>query len=278
MVVAPNASPTHTVAFLHGILGTGANLRTLARKLVEARPHWGALLVDLRNHGESLGRDGADTVQQTAHDVAETAKGLGLTLEGAVGHSFGGKVALALSQYAPGLTHVALIDSAPGSRPQGRGSEVTLDVVELLATLPGPWSSREAFVSSVTRAGQPLGVARWLAMQVQAGADGVFRFGPDLPRTRALLESYFEWDAWALIEAPAGPLMHVVVGERSPVFEQVDRDRLERVCAGSKRVTSALVDAGHWVHVDAFDALSRSLAGFFGSLGSSARWCSKASG
>ena len=45
--------PQKWLLFLHGILGSGANWRSFARKILEPRPHWGALLVDLRMHGQS---------------------------------------------------------------------------------------------------------------------------------------------------------------------------------------------------------------------------------
>src|SRR5690606_41911913 len=39
--------------FLHGILGRRSNWRSFSRRWVAARPGWGAVLVDLRGHGDS---------------------------------------------------------------------------------------------------------------------------------------------------------------------------------------------------------------------------------
>ncbi len=50
-----DAEPDRWLGFLHGILGSGANWRTFAKQIVTAKPEWGALLVDLRLHGESRG-------------------------------------------------------------------------------------------------------------------------------------------------------------------------------------------------------------------------------
>jgi len=47
------ARPESAIAFMHGILGRGINLRTIAKRFVEARPGWTAWLVDLRGHGRS---------------------------------------------------------------------------------------------------------------------------------------------------------------------------------------------------------------------------------
>lgn len=54
IVTSRSADPDRYMLFLHGILGTRANWRGIARRFVDARPGWGAVLVDLREHGESL--------------------------------------------------------------------------------------------------------------------------------------------------------------------------------------------------------------------------------
>src|SRR5262245_29764791 len=86
------------VAFLHGILGSGNNLRTIARRFVEARPEWQAWLVDLRGHGRSPKGAGAPSLESAARDVASLAARATPQLAGVVGHSFGGKVALEVSR------------------------------------------------------------------------------------------------------------------------------------------------------------------------------------
>ncbi len=58
LITAPEATPTKAVLFLHGILGTGANLRSHARRFVQAHPEFLGVLVDLRAHGNSQGVDG----------------------------------------------------------------------------------------------------------------------------------------------------------------------------------------------------------------------------
>ena len=45
--------PEQAIPFLHGLLGAGGNLRTIARRFIAARSRWSAYLVDLRGHGRS---------------------------------------------------------------------------------------------------------------------------------------------------------------------------------------------------------------------------------
>lgn len=258
---APGATPSRAVVFLHGILGSGRNLSTLARRFVEAGPAWRAVLVDLRAHGASLGGGPPDSVEQAAQDVLDTLGAHLLPLAGVVGHSFGGKVALALARRAPSLERVVSIDSAPGARGDGRGSEHTMLVLERLEALRGPWVSRDGFVLELQGAGVDRGVAQWLAMNVRRSSSGAFELALSLPRIRALVESYFSTDLWPVLEASAapsapGPAVHLVVGARSDVFSADDRRRAEALAAvPQSRLTVDVVDAGHWVHVDAFDAL-----------------------
>src|SRR6185437_9643959 len=93
--------------------------RSFAKKLVDAKPgELRAVIVDLRNHGESHGADLAPphTVEACADDVTELIAELtdasvrppsavearsGRSRVTVVGHSYGGKVALQLARAHP---------------------------------------------------------------------------------------------------------------------------------------------------------------------------------
>src|SRR5688500_19806674 len=68
-VTVPGDEPKLWLLMLHGIYGSGRNWGTIARRLVEARPEWGVLLVDLRNHGQSRGFSGPHTLHAAAADL-----------------------------------------------------------------------------------------------------------------------------------------------------------------------------------------------------------------
>lgn len=99
------AGDAGTVALLHGLLGSGRNLRTLATRLCDlaaerSQQPWGALLVDLRAHGRSARHPGLvapHTMSAAAGDVAALLSGGGAPGPPAsliVGHSLGGKTSL----------------------------------------------------------------------------------------------------------------------------------------------------------------------------------------
>lgn len=240
-----HGEPTQWILFLHGILGTGANWRSLARKVVAAVPDFGAVLVDLRGHGRSHRLGPSDPSGWTLAQVADDLRALPVPVVGALGHSFGGKVALTLHAKAP-LERLILVDSNPGPRPTARGSETTLDVLEVLRALPKTFPDRAAFLTALQAAGQPLGIAQWLAMNLVREGDHL-RFGPDLPGVQALLDDYFAQDLWPVLE-PARAVVDVIVGGASSVLDADDRARLAR---NPSLRTHVVEGAGHWVHVDA---------------------------
>ncbi len=255
LLTTPGVAAARVVVFLHGILGTGANLRSHARRLLSSLPDTAALLLDLRAHGQSQGAEGEDTVAGAAADVVETLAHVGLPPHAVVGHSFGGKVALALTPLLPELGHVLTLDSAPGARPDARGSEATVRVLRLLEALRGPWSSREDFVREVVAHGESTMLASWLGMNLVRGEAG-FVFTLTLSRIGALLDDYFHVDLWPVVERAAasrrGPRLHLVIGTRSQVYEHADRVRAQQLESESAGfVTVDLLDAGHWVHVEA---------------------------
>lgn len=254
-VVAPEGRPTRVVAFLHGILGSGGNLRSHARRFVQAKPDCEALLFDLRGHGSSLGIEGPDTVENAARDVVQTIRARGRRpLNAVVGHSFGGKVALLLARMLPTLEHVVTLDSSPGARVDARGSEATLTVLRLLETLKGPWQTREAFTKAVEDRGQSKPIAQWLAMNLHSQPGGLM-FKLDLARIRSLMDDYLQVDLWPVVEAAPrtreGARIHLVIGTRSTVYLPEDLQRAEALASSAHdRVTLDHVEAGHWVHVD----------------------------
>ena len=93
-VASPGQEASRWILFLHGILGSGANWRTVAKRLLETKPGWGAALVDLRNHGASQGLPGDNTLASVEADLDGVAAALPGPVEAIAGHSYGGKVAM----------------------------------------------------------------------------------------------------------------------------------------------------------------------------------------
>jgi len=240
---------------LHGILGSGSNFRTFARRLATACPSWGFVLVDQRMHGQSQGAPPPHTIGAAADDLVRLVDTLRLPIAGVMGHSFGGKVALAfVARAGRELEQAWVLDASPSARRDRATS--TAEVLRILRSVPQPLPSRERFIEIVTAHDQPRAIADWLAMNVRSTADG-FRLRLDLDAVEALLDSYVSTDAWPVLERAAGArAFEVVVAGRSDAFDEADRARLAAIAARDPRVVAHVIEgAGHWVHVDAPDAL-----------------------
>ncbi len=260
-VTAENATPRKWIVFLHGILGSGANWRSFARQIVEARPAWGAVLVDLRLHGDSQGFLPPHTVEAAARDVVEVLPAVtgGAPVRAILGHSFGGKVGIELARQLAEtengpLDELIVIDSTPAARTDYRGSASTREILDLLMSLPHEFPDRNAFTSWAMERGVSRPVAMWLAMNVRPVPNTtVYRFRLDMASIRAMVEDYFTRDLWPVLESPPGEMhTHLVVGGSSDVVDEADRERSR----SQPRTTLDVIEgAGHWVHVDAPDAL-----------------------
>lgn len=264
-VVAEGARPGRWCLVLHGLLGRGSNWRSFTRRLVSAQPGWGGVLVDLRMHGGSQGFAPPHTVEAAAADLDLLVDHLPGPVEGVLGHSLGGKVALAWAKGRRGLRRGVVLDASPGRRQSGTGSEMTRAVLDVLRGLPPLLPSRRAFVERVEAAGQSPGVAAWLAMNLEPVPGGV-RLGVDLEAMESLFGDVLGRDDWGVVESPPpGLRFHFVLGGRSTTVDQAARARLEQLAAAGRVGLTVLPEAGHWVHVDdpegTFRAVSAALAG-----------------
>lgn len=266
-LVAPDApsTPSRWLLLAHGIYGAGGNWRSIARKVVAARPGWGVALVDLRQHGRSEGGAPPHTVAACAEDLVALAAALaaaGTPPAALAGHSFGGKVVLAARALAPAwLAQTWVLDASPGPRPGAAAdpANTVRQVLELMEALPRGWPRREDFVAAIRAAGHPETLAQWLALNLVPAAGGaglVLRL--DLAAIRALLDDYYRVDLWPAVLDPTLPgRVEIVVGDRSATVSAADRARL---AAAPAHVGVHHVDAGHWLHLDAPGAVVALLA------------------
>jgi len=257
IVTAQGASPTRYMLVLHGIFGSGGNFRSFIRRVADARPDWGFVLVDLRGHGQSLGAPPPHTLESCAQDLVHLGQQLSLNVRGIMGHSFGGKVSLAYAALRPNeLDEVWVLDSTPSVRADGMKTVGAAHVLDTLDALPATFPSREFFFDHMAASGMDRPQIEWLAMNVRRDGDA-FRFRLDLPTIRALLEDYFSRDLWAPIEQPdSRRRLGFIIGGRSITVSPPDRDRLSKLSASNPKLeVHVLQNADHWVHVDDPDGL-----------------------
>lgn len=235
---------------LHGINGTGRNWASFARRLVAARPEWGAVLVDLRLHGHSQGFEPPHTMGACVRDLVGLSAALGRPFDAVLGHSFGGKVALMMAA-APAPGQVWVVDATPGLRsPDGPAARL----LQTVRRHPGPFADRADAIARVEADGFAAHVARWLATNLVLGFDG-YRWGFDPDEVEQLLTDYCRSDLWDVIETPApASEIHVVRATWSDTLSEGDMRRV-RAASLNGRVHGHELAGGHWLHVDNPDGL-----------------------
>jgi pimeloyl-ACP methyl ester carboxylesterase len=143
-----------------------------------------------------------------------------------------------------------VLDASPSRRraaDDSRSPGTAERVLALMERLPRAWPSRDDFVAAVVGDGHDVGLARWLAMNLVPGADGVLALRFDFAALREMFADYSATDLWDTLEAPGGDV-EVVVAEQSSTVSAADRGRL---AAAPPHVHVHYVTAGHWLHIDA---------------------------
>lgn len=249
--VGEGASP---VVLLHGYLGSGRNLRTLASQWSQRDPQLTFLLPDLTGHGESPPFPSHPTLESVARDVLETADASGLTGKLRwVGHSFGGRVCLAAARLAPDrVSRVDLLDISPGSIPAAQSESGA--VLDLLVSLPEREQDRVSMQRRMTDAGLSTHLAAWLATNLVPDPAGGVQWRFDRAGLQRAHLPVLAEDLWDVVEARAVPI-RCVSGKRSAYVPAAD---LERMRANGVEVVE--LESGHFVHVEALDALVEWLA------------------
>jgi esterase len=240
--------PDRWITVLHGVFGRGRNWSTVLRRVVERRSGWGALLVDLRLHGDSPAGSRPHTVAGAAGDVASLLEELDLPPTAVLGHSFGGKVALELAAAAPaGLRQLWVVDSTPEAKPP---SGSAWGMIEVVRDLPSTFATRAEAVAGLERAGYAPAIAQWMAMNLEP-REGAFGWRLDFDALEEILRDFFDRDLWSVVEAPPpGAEVHFVRASRGSVLSPEAVERLEKLEREGKGVVLHHLEGGHWLNAD----------------------------
>lgn len=252
-VAAAGRTPERWLLVLHGIYGSGRNWGTVARRIVDARPEWGALLVDLRLHGMSRDFPGPHTLAEAAADVDALVESLDFHAAAVLGHSFGGKVALMYAEHhGEGLRQVWVMDSTLAVR---EPSGTAWGMIETVRSLPQEFASRGEAVAALQDAGYPPGLAQWFCMNLEP-QDGVYRWRLDVDGVEEMLRDFFCTDLWHVVEdPPAAAEIHVVKATESDSLDNEAMERVEAAGRANGRVFLHPVPGGHWINTDNPDAV-----------------------
>jgi pimeloyl-ACP methyl ester carboxylesterase len=226
------------LVLLHGLFGARQNFGAVQKALAGQGRR--VLALDLRNHGASPHVTGM-AYPDMAADVAETLQAERAWPADILGHSMGGKVAMALALARPeAVSRLVVADIAPVAYPAPLFAEY-LQAMRGMA-LPAGLTRREA--DAALAQAVPQAPLRAFLLQ-----NLVFPAEP--PRWRVALEEIAaampEIAGWpALAGSYAGPTL-VLAGTLSPYVRPEHRALFTRLFPAAR---FAALPTGHWLHAE----------------------------
>ena len=234
---------------LHGLFGSGSNWRRIARELAGSHR---VISVDLRNHGASPWADSMNYLQM-AGDVRMLIGHLGLSQPSVLGHSMGGKVAMALAlMYPHHVDRLVVVDIAPVAYADRLSA-----IAEAMRMVDASHAaSREEVRQRLAEVLPDAALVAFL-MQNLVVRNAHFDWRVNLPAIAASMPQLAGFPPSLRRQAFEGP-MHVIAGGRSDYVTRRDGAEFRAMFPAAQ--VELIERAGHWVHADepeAFVAAAR---------------------
>ncbi|MFT3828738.1 MAG: alpha/beta fold hydrolase [Opitutaceae bacterium] len=225
---------------IHGLLGSSRNWQTVGAELSEQR-HVFAL--DLRNHGMSPHAEDHDFSTMEA-DVLRWMDAQGIARAALMGHSMGGKVAMALACHHPErVERLVSVDIAPRDYDASKFKAI---LEAMLAIDPAKLASRAEAETQLSAVVKDWAMLKFLATNLERGDDGRFQWRVNVPALHAELDEIAR-TSLAPDDRYEGPTLFVIGGYSRHVREE-DRPEIAARFPQSRIVTVA--ESGHNPHVE----------------------------
>lgn len=223
------------LALLHGLFGRRANFAGVAHILARTRR---VVTLDLRNHGSSPRAEAMDYPAMAA-DVTETLAALAALPCVLVGHSMGGKVAMATALAEPAaISRLMVVDMAPVAYPPH--FRVISAAMRDLALTPG--LTRAAASAALAGTVPDPAMRAFLLQNLRVGAEPAWTCGLDeiaaaLPRIGGWPDIVGRYD---------GPTLFL----HGACSDYVRPEHHVTIRALFPRATFAALPTAHWVHAE----------------------------
>lgn len=227
-----------TILVLHGLLGSGRNWTTIAKRLAD---RFKVITLDLRNHGSSPWAD-AMSYPNMAADIRAYIERNAIGPSTLIGHSMGGKTAMRLALDAPSLVErLVVVDIAPVDYDHSTG-----EYVEALRRLDLNGLTSRNDVDARLEADVPEPAIRAFLLQNLVRGDDGFTWRANL---KALSSAMPDLMAFPTREHDGyrGPTLFLA-GADSHYMQPGHRAIINGLFANAD--LRRIADAGHWVHAE----------------------------
>lgn len=250
---APGDQPPILIA--HGLFGSARNWGVIARRLAEGRH---VLAVDMRNHGESPWSD-SHSYPDLAADLAEVIAAHG-GIADVVGHSMGGKAAMALALTRPeAVRRLVVADIAPVA--YGHSQQPMIDAMRAV-DLAHVESRRDADAQLAAIVPEE-GVRAFLLQSLDVAGR---RWRLNLDALSAEMPLIVGWSD--LSGSFGGPALFLS-GALSDYVKPEHRDTIRRLFPATR--FAKIPGAGHWLHAEKPREFEAALRAFLSPDASSGR-------
>lgn len=240
--VAKHATP---IMLIHGLFGDMNNLGMIARGLTD----YTTIQVDVRNHGDSFHSDEMNYAVM-AQDIVELIDALNIPELIIIGHSMGGKIAMAVTQYIPEkIKELIIIDVAPVAYTVHRHTEI-FEALNLVSN-EKVTDRKEAAELMRTVLHDEEFVVQFL---LKSFRHGDWKFNVDI-----LQQRYNDIIGWQTVPTFNKPTLFIIGGDSSYVQKE---DQALITAQFSNANAKVISGAGHWVHAQKTDAVLRAIHNF----------------
>lgn len=234
---------------LHGLFGTGDNWLGIARKISK---RFRVLLPDMPNHGLSPHSDSVDYIHQS-EAIAAFLGTLGLTSVRVVGHSMGGKAAMALALRFPDLvSHLTVVDIAP--KRYEPSHEQILDAMEATKEASPQGRGEADRVLKESGINEPM-VRAFLLKSYSTSGEGGPGWLLNLPLIRRDYLDILDWPEFD--HKGFGGAVAAIYGLESGYVEDKDHGVFDGMFPQVR--FHPVEGAGHWLHAEQPDKVARLL-------------------
>ncbi len=233
------------LVLIHGLFGSLDNLGLLARELKQDRQ---IIQLDVRNHGLSPRAAEMDYALM-AQDVLDTLDDLNIRRFSVIGHSMGGKIAMALaSQAAERVVELVVIDIAPVAYTTRHHD----DIFQALQAVSAAGITVRSEAAALMR--HTLPDENVIQFLLKSFHQGEWRF--NLP---VLLACYQQIIGWQPLPAAQQPTLFIR-GSNSPYLDEKYRQTLLLQFPNAR--AHVVTGAGHWVHAEKPEAVLHAIQRF----------------
>ncbi|MGF1724170.1 alpha/beta fold hydrolase [Photobacterium nomapromontoriensis] len=238
------------IVLIHGLFGSADNLGLVARSL---KDKYKVISVDLRNHGLSP-HCIPFSYRDMANDVLTVINQLDIESFSLIGHSMGGKVAMALTELAANrIKHLVVLDIAPVHYLVHRHQNVFAGLREVNQHTVSKRSEAEQFLAM--HVVEP-GVRQFLLKSFVKQDDGTYgwRFNVE-----GLIANYDTIMGWQEIVPFQGKTLFIK-GQNSEYILAEHRDAIGRQFPSAK--AHLVANTGHWLHAEKPETVNRIILNF----------------